>query len=210
VLISEKNFGRAANVFVFDPSLIQSNNKTRLHVPLRLPCVEWGHGKFHTKRQPESLLHHGGADGGRREITINTKYIMKMKIILFALALGASTCLIIAQDANQHPDGQSPPPSEGGPGGPDGPDGQGGGSHRPSGGFHLLPPRAQERLKLTADQQKQVADLEAEVKTKLEKILTPEQMQQLKQMRPPRPPGGQGGGQGGPGGEGRPQRPPGE
>ena len=70
-----------------------------------------------------------------------------------------------------------------------------------------------EHLNLTEDQQKQIVALEAEVKAKLEKILTPEQLQQLKQMRPPgRPggPGGQGGpdGQGGPGGEGHPQRPP--
>ena len=138
---------------------------------------------------------------------------MKIKVILLALALGASTCLITAQDANQPSDGQNPPPNEGGPGG-GGPDGQGGGPRGPR-GFHILPPRAQEVLKLTADQQKQIADLETEVKAKLEKILTPEQMQQLKQMHPPRrqggPDGGQGGpdgGQGGPNGEGRPQHPP--
>src|ERR1035438_458446 len=85
-----------------------------------------------------------------------------------------------------------------GPGGPGGPGGQG--------GFHLLPPRAMEHLNLTEDQQKQIAALEAEVKAKLEKILTPEQLQQLKQMRPPGRPGGPGGGS--PGGEGHPQPPP--
>jgi Spy/CpxP family protein refolding chaperone len=135
------------------------------------------------------------------------KNIVKTKVIILALALGASTCLLTAQDGSQPPDGQRPPGREGGPGGPGGQGGQG--------GFHLLPPRAQEQLNLTADQQKQVAALEAKVKAKLEKILTPEQLKQLKQMRPPgRPggpggPGGQGGpaGQGGPGGEGRPQRP---
>jgi Spy/CpxP family protein refolding chaperone len=58
-----------------------------------------------------------------------------------------------------------------------------------------------EHLNLTEDQQKQIAALEAEVKAKLEKILTPEQLQQLKQMRPPGRPGG-------PGGEGHPQPPP--
>jgi hypothetical protein len=140
---------------------------------------------------------------------------MKMKVILLALALGASTCLITAQDANQHPDRQNP--GEGASGGSGGPDGQSGGPRGPRGGFHLLPPRAAEQLNLTADQQKQVADLEAEVKAKLEKILTPEQMQKLKQMRPPRRQGGPGGGQGGPegdqggpSGESRPQPPPGE
>jgi Spy/CpxP family protein refolding chaperone len=65
---------------------------------------------------------------------------------------------------------------------------------------------------LTDDQKKQVAALEAEVKAKLEKILTPEQLKQLKQMRPPGRPGGPGG-QGGPGGaenQPKPQHPPSE
>jgi Spy/CpxP family protein refolding chaperone len=67
---------------------------------------------------------------------------------------------------------------------------------------------------LTADQEKQLAALEAETKAKLEKILTPEQMTQLKQMRPPRQGGNRGGGadnNGGPGNnnQGRPApRPP--
>ena len=59
----------------------------------------------------------------------------------------------------------------------------------------MLPPRAQEQLNLTADQQKQLVALEAEVKAKLEKILTPEQLRQLEQMRPPRPQSGPGGGE---------------
>ena len=122
---------------------------------------------------------------------------MKTKVIILALALGASTWLITAQDGNQPADGQRPPHREGGPGGPGGPGGQG--------GFHLLPPRAMEHLNLTEDQQKKIAALEAEVKAKLEKILTPEQLQQLKEMRPPGRPGGPGGG---PGGEGHPQPPP--
>jgi hypothetical protein len=95
------------------------------------------------------------------------------------------------------PPGERPPGREGGPAGPGGPGGRG--------GFHLLPPPVQEQLKLTADQQKQVAALEAELKAKLEKILTAEQLKQLQQMRPPPRPGGMGGagpdsGQGGPGG----------
>jgi hypothetical protein len=132
---------------------------------------------------------------------------MNTKVILLALALGASSCLLTAQDNNPPPDGQGPPPREGGPGG----------AGRP--GFHLLPPRAQEQLNLTADQQKQLAALEAEVKAKMEKILTPEQLQQLKKMRPPQGqggPGGQGGpamrgqgrGPGGPGGQGGQGGPP--
>lgn len=59
----------------------------------------------------------------------------------------------------------------------------------------VLPPFARDELNLTEDQQKQLADLEKEVKAKLEKILTAEQKKQLEQMRPPGPPpGGPGGG----------------
>lgn len=50
-------------------------------------------------------------------------------------------------------------------------------------GFHLIAPRAQERLALSADQQTQVAALETEVKGKLDVILTPDQQQQLEQLR---------------------------
>lgn len=124
------------------------------------------------------------------------KHKMKTKVILLALALGASTCLLSAQDNNPPPDGQLPPPARagsdrvgGGPGGP----GQG--------GFHLLPPGAQMRLNLTADQLKQLTALEADTKTKLANILTADQMKQLEQMRPPRRQGGPGG-QGGFGGQG--------
>jgi len=103
---------------------------------------------------------------------------MKIKIILLALALGVSTCLLTAQDPSPSPSGQRPHGREGGP---------------RQGGFHVLPPRALQQLNLTADQQKQVADLEAEVKAKIEQILTPEQLEQLKQMRPPQRLGGPGG-----------------
>jgi len=62
------------------------------------------------------------------------------------------------------------------------------GSAPKSAGFHLIAPRAQERLALSADQQKQVAALEIEVKGKLDTILTPDQQQQLEQIRnSPRP-----------------------
>jgi Spy/CpxP family protein refolding chaperone len=118
---------------------------------------------------------------------------MKKSVLITALALGVSAWSLTAQDqAAPPPSAEPPPPEAGAPGSP---------AHHP-GGFHLLPPRAQEQLNLTADQQKQVAALEAEVKAKLEQILTPEQLQQLKQMRPPGRPGGPGGG--GPGGPGGP------
>jgi Spy/CpxP family protein refolding chaperone len=117
---------------------------------------------------------------------------MKKKLLVLTLALASSLALHAQAPAN----GQNPPP-QGGPGGP-------------GGGFHVLPRGAKEKLKLTDDQQKQISDLEAEVKSKIEKILTPEQAEQLKQMRPPgRGQGGPGGGQGGQGAGKRPsQQPP--
>jgi hypothetical protein len=57
-------------------------------------------------------------------------------------------------------------------------------------GFHILPPHATEILKLTDDQKTKIAALEAETKTKLEAILTADQLQQLKKLRPPQRPGG--------------------
>ena len=127
---------------------------------------------------------------------------MKKSAIILALALGASALSLTAQDqGGSPPAGERPPGHEGGPGGRVG-----------RGGFHLLPPPAIEELKLTADQQKQLTALEAEVTAKLEKILTPEQLKQLQQMRPPPRQGGMGGpggqaGQGRRGGETAPQRP---
>jgi Spy/CpxP family protein refolding chaperone len=135
---------------------------------------------------------------------------MKKLAIILALALGVSAWSIMAQDQGGSPPSAARPfGREGGLGGPGGPGGRG--------GFHLLPPRAIEELNLTADQQKQITALETEMKAKLEKILTPEQLKQLQQMRPPPPRGGMGGGgpggggpvrgQDGPGGETAPKRP---
>ena len=113
---------------------------------------------------------------------------MKTKLALLALTLGASTCLLTAQDNPPPSDGQPPQQRVSGSGGTGGERGAPGGR----GGFHLLPPRAQEQLKLTDDQKTQIAALEAETRAKLEKILTPEQLTQLKNMRPPMRPGGPG------------------
>lgn len=67
----------------------------------------------------------------------------------------------------------------------------------------IMPPFMQENLKLTNDQKKQFADLQKEVDTKVEGLLTEEQKTQLKALRA-RMQGGPGG-PGGPGqaGEGR-------
>ena len=87
-------------------------------------------------------------------------------------------------------------------GGP-GPGGGGGLAGGPPGGFHLIPRFAQDQLNLDDDQRKQIAELEAETKAKLAKILTSDQMTTLEQARPPRGgPGGGGPGGGGPGGGG--------
>jgi hypothetical protein len=63
----------------------------------------------------------------------------------------------------------------------------------------LFPPFVREGLKLTKDQEKQLGDLEADVKEKLKKILTDEQMKMIETLRPPGGPGGPGGGPGGAG-----------
>ncbi len=126
------------------------------------------------------------------------------------------------------PQGRGPggSPGERGSGGPGGP--ASGASDRPGGpggrgGFRaapqpgqILPPMLQDRLRLSADQKNQVADLQKEVDAKLGKILTDEQSKQLDQMRQGFGRGGRSGGPGdrpggrGPGGPGdrRPDGPP--
>jgi len=70
--------------------------------------------------------------------------IMKKSAIILALALGVSALSLTAQEqGGPPPPGERPPPPEGGM--------RGGPMHGP-GGFHLLPPRAQEQLNLTDDQ----------------------------------------------------------
>jgi Spy/CpxP family protein refolding chaperone len=129
---------------------------------------------------------------------------MKVKSILIALALGASTCLLQAQPDNQPPGegGQRPGRRQGG-----GPGGPGGGPHG-DGQFHAVPPFVADQLNLTGDQKKQLEALDKEVKAKLDKILTDEQKTKLKDMRSQfrgRGPGGPGGQRRPPGGQ---QRPP--
>ncbi len=83
-----------------------------------------------------------------------------------------------------------------------GPPGGRGGFGPPTGGppqpGQVMPPFLQDMLKLTADQKKQLAELQKEVDSKLGKILTAEQKKRLQEMR-------RGFGRGGPGG---PPRPP--
>jgi EF hand len=98
-------------------------------------------------------------------------------------------------------------PGGGGPGGP--------GMGRPQPG-EILPRFLRDRLELSAEQEKQIQELQKEVDGKLAKILTDDQKQQLKEMRergpggfgPPGGPGGPPGGPGGPPGGGEGFRPP--
>ncbi|MGA2496383.1 MAG: aryl-sulfate sulfotransferase [Tepidisphaeraceae bacterium] len=83
----------------------------------------------------------------------------------------------------------------------DGQGGQAGGGQSNPGGPRLLPRSVEELLNLTEQQRQQIDDLETEARTKLGKILTPEQLKQLDQSRPSRPP------QDGPGGDGPPPPP---
>jgi hypothetical protein len=104
---------------------------------------------------------------------------MKLKIVPLTFVIAAASGLLKAQDNGPQNFGPPPPPP---------------GEQGPAGfRAHVLPPGARERLNLTADQLRQVAALEEEVKARLETILTPAQIQQLQQMRPPRPRGGPGG-----------------
>ena len=121
--------------------------------------------------------------------------------------------------------GQAQPPGDGGPGedakgpppkgqkggrGEKGPKGDGKFGAKGKGkGFQpgtVIPPHILDELELTGEQTAAIREIEKDVKGKLEKILTPEQLQKIRDARPPM--GGPGGG--GPGGGGRPGRGPGE
>lgn len=127
-----------------------------------------------------------------------------MKIKMTVAMVAALSALALAANAQDN----NPPPA--GPPGADAPRPemrQFGGPNGPR-GFHLLPPRAEERLNLTDDQKKQIAVLESETQAKLHKILTPEQLEQLKTMRPPMNMHQHMRDRGGPGMRGDGQRPP--
>jgi hypothetical protein len=75
----------------------------------------------------------------------------------------------------------------------------------------VLPPFVRESLDLTPAQQAEIAKLEKDVKAKLRKILTPEQLKAAESARPKGPPGGINGGEdkkGPPGGKDGKDRPP--
>jgi len=116
---------------------------------------------------------------------------------LTVLLISSHSSIVRAQDQGA----PASPPSDSRPSeGKGGKGGKGG----PGGGLHLLPPRMAEQLNLSDDQKKQISALELEMKTQLEKILQPDQLDKLKQGRP-----GRGGGKGGKhgGGTEAPQQP---
>jgi hypothetical protein len=102
--------------------------------------------------------------------------------------------------------GPGGPPGRRGPGGPGGPGGRGpGGPGGPPQPGQVMPPFLQDSLKLTAEQKKQLEELQKDVDGRLAKILTDEQKKQIKEMRD-RGPGGPPGGRGP--GDRPPDRPP--
>ncbi|HEX4592050.1 MAG TPA: hypothetical protein VH120_19100 [Gemmataceae bacterium] len=117
---------------------------------------------------------------------------MRKRLTVGLLALVAAGLFALTAES-QPPEGKE----KGGRGGQRG--GPGGGPGRFELG-RVLPPFVKDQLNLTEDQEKQIADLEKDVKAKLMKILTADQQKQLQEMRPRGPggPGGPGGGDGPP------------
>ena len=66
-----------------------------------------------------------------------------------------------------------------------GPAAGGGAMRGPIGGFHLLPRFTAEMMEFSPEQRKQLAAIEKETKTKLDKILTPKQKKILDESGPP-------------------------
>ena len=125
--------------------------------------------------------------------------------LLLSLGLGLGLGLPFAAGAAgaAPSDAQAPHPPQAQGGGPaTGPAARQGAVHPFH--AHALPPGADRRLGLSAQQRSQVAALEVEMTAALQKILTPDQIALLAAMHPPRPPRGFGRGagamEGGPGG----------
>lgn len=124
------------------------------------------------------------------------------KLWVGGLALGVMLVSLVVVAA-QPPEGKGrgpgrndgPPP--GGPGGPP-PDGPPGPPRWVPG--RLMPERIRDELELTDEQEKQLNDLEKEVKERLLKLLTADQKKKLDELRKRGP--------GGPGGPGAPPPPP--
>lgn len=108
----------------------------------------------------------------------------------FGLAALAVATVFMVSNATSQP-----------PGGKDGKDGKGGPPRFELG--QVIPPPLRAEMNLTPEQEKQLDDLKNEVKGKLSKILSPEQVKVAENFRPrfAGGPGGDKGGKGGPGGD---------
>ena len=115
----------------------------------------------------------GGGPGGGGERIYNYVRLVRGGNVAFAAAAGT---VATTRPAIAEPKSTPAPVTPAGPGG----------------GFQLIRPFASVKMNLTEDQLKQIAELEKEAKTKLDKILTPEQQKTLQEARPPRPGQGQG------------------
>jgi hypothetical protein len=119
-----------------------------------------------------------------------------MTRVLFGMVAFVVGAMLVASPAvSQPPGGKDDKDGKGGKGGKGGPPryeiGQ------------IFPPPLEAELNLTAAQQKELDAIKADLKAKLEKLLTAEQKKTVENFRP-RGPGGFGekGGKGGPGGRG--------
>lgn len=103
-----------------------------------------------------------------------------MKRLLGMILAAVAVAIISALASAQPPERKEPPPRNR--------DGFGGPPRFELG--RVLPPPLVEELELTTEQRDALAELEKEVKTRLEKILTADQQKKAAGFRPKGPPGG--------------------
>lgn len=111
------------------------------------------------------------------------------KIALQGVAFGVLAALVLSANAQpgerDERGGGKDAPRDRGPGGKDNPRDKGPGDKKGPPPFELgkvLPPFVRDQLRLTEEQEKQIQDLEKDVKEKLQKILTEDQQKRLKEM----------------------------
>jgi hypothetical protein len=110
-----------------------------------------------------------------------------MRRSVIGVATFVAAALLVSAGLSQPPE---PKGKKGGPPGQEkGPTGKKGGPPRFELG-KLFPPHVCDELQLTPEQAKQLAELEQDVRARLEKILTADQKKQIEEMRPPGPPPG--------------------
>jgi hypothetical protein len=118
----------------------------------------------------------------------------KGAILTFAL----SAAFMLTLSANGQPPAEKGQPGQPGKGGPFGKGGPGPGGFGRGVPGQILSMGTVERLKLSDEQKKALADLQKEIDAKLDKMLTDEQRAEFKKMKEAPPGGGFPGGPGGP------------